>query len=170
MALIKCPECGKDISSETKNCPNCGCPIKKDDNKKKSKMLAAVILNTLAVVIPVLFFIIMNSLSYGEPESSGGVSVEFDSKSTYSSNGVMCCLLLVLAVAILGYIIFFIKSELVKRILAFIYLFAAVIGLVWMFASMAMAIVFTCGFGAILLVPGILQVAAGVKYVSATGK
>ena len=73
MALIKCPECGKEISSETKNCPNCGCPIKKDDNKKKSKMLAAVILNTLAVVIPVLFFIIMNSLSYGEPESSGGV-------------------------------------------------------------------------------------------------
>lgn len=27
MALIKCPECGKEISSLAKSCPNCGCPI-----------------------------------------------------------------------------------------------------------------------------------------------
>ncbi len=27
MALIKCPECGKEVSSSAKNCPNCGCPI-----------------------------------------------------------------------------------------------------------------------------------------------
>jgi hypothetical protein len=27
MALIKCPECGKEISSEAKLCPNCAYPI-----------------------------------------------------------------------------------------------------------------------------------------------
>lgn len=27
MALIKCPECGKDVSSTAKACPNCGAPI-----------------------------------------------------------------------------------------------------------------------------------------------
>lgn len=27
MAMIKCPECGKDVSDKAKNCPNCGCPI-----------------------------------------------------------------------------------------------------------------------------------------------
>ena len=27
MALIKCPECGKDVSSIAKACPNCGAPI-----------------------------------------------------------------------------------------------------------------------------------------------
>ena len=27
MALIKCPDCGKDVSSRAKNCPFCGCPI-----------------------------------------------------------------------------------------------------------------------------------------------
>ncbi len=27
MALIKCRECGKEISSEAKACPNCGCPV-----------------------------------------------------------------------------------------------------------------------------------------------
>ena len=29
MALIKCPECGKEISSEAVSCPNCGHRIKK---------------------------------------------------------------------------------------------------------------------------------------------
>lgn len=27
MALIKCPSCGKDVSSNAKACPNCGEPI-----------------------------------------------------------------------------------------------------------------------------------------------
>lgn len=26
MALIKCPECGSEISSEAARCPNCGVP------------------------------------------------------------------------------------------------------------------------------------------------
>ena len=28
MALISCPECGKEISDKAISCPNCGCPIK----------------------------------------------------------------------------------------------------------------------------------------------
>lgn len=32
MALITCPECGKQISSLTKNCPNCGYPIMLETN------------------------------------------------------------------------------------------------------------------------------------------
>lgn len=27
MAIIKCPECGKEISDKALSCPNCGCPI-----------------------------------------------------------------------------------------------------------------------------------------------
>ena len=30
MSMIKCPECGKEISDKTKKCLNCGCPIKKN--------------------------------------------------------------------------------------------------------------------------------------------
>lgn len=29
MALIKCSECGKEISDKAETCPNCGCPVKK---------------------------------------------------------------------------------------------------------------------------------------------
>ncbi len=31
MALIKCSECGKEISDKAPNCVHCGCPIEKDD-------------------------------------------------------------------------------------------------------------------------------------------
>ena len=27
MALIKCPECGKEVSDKAQNCINCGCPL-----------------------------------------------------------------------------------------------------------------------------------------------
>ena len=27
MSLIKCPECGKEISDKSTSCPNCGCPV-----------------------------------------------------------------------------------------------------------------------------------------------
>lgn len=27
MALIKCEECGKEISDRAVACPNCGCPV-----------------------------------------------------------------------------------------------------------------------------------------------
>ena len=27
MSLIKCPECGKEISDKAEKCPNCACPI-----------------------------------------------------------------------------------------------------------------------------------------------
>lgn len=45
MALIKCPECGKEISDKARVCVNCGCPIseyieeKKEDNQKKFEYL-----------------------------------------------------------------------------------------------------------------------------------
>lgn len=35
MALIKCPECGNDVSTEATACPKCGCPIKKQKIEPK---------------------------------------------------------------------------------------------------------------------------------------
>lgn len=32
MALIKCPECGKEISDKAASCPQCGCPVKKPEH------------------------------------------------------------------------------------------------------------------------------------------
>ena len=45
MALIKCKECGKDVSSEAKQCPNCGAPI------KKSRGCGIVFISFLCIVL-----------------------------------------------------------------------------------------------------------------------
>ena len=37
MALIKCEECGKEVSDKAKTCPNCGCPI--SEEKEESKVI-----------------------------------------------------------------------------------------------------------------------------------
>lgn len=37
MALIKCPECGKEISSEAEHCIHCGFPLKKKQVKEETK-------------------------------------------------------------------------------------------------------------------------------------
>ena len=38
MALIKCPECGKEVSDKAEACPNCGYPACEFPNGTKSKM------------------------------------------------------------------------------------------------------------------------------------
>lgn len=37
MAMIKCPECGKEISDKAAACINCGCPIEKTDIQEKER-------------------------------------------------------------------------------------------------------------------------------------
>ena len=44
MALINCPECGREISDTVKQCPNCGFILKvKKKRSKMSKIIASVI-------------------------------------------------------------------------------------------------------------------------------
>ncbi len=74
MALIKCPECGKEISDKAASCPNCGCPISmaesnrteimNDDTEKSSIRSSPVVKNSntkvifIALVACILFAII----------------------------------------------------------------------------------------------------------------
>ena len=43
MALIKCPECGTEVSSEAEFCPKCGYPIKAkmSDKQEQNKKITA---------------------------------------------------------------------------------------------------------------------------------
>ena len=51
MALVKCPECGKEISSQLKKCNNCGYKLKQVDKKKIKKFgIIGVILTVLIIV------------------------------------------------------------------------------------------------------------------------
>lgn len=44
MALINCPECGKEISSTVKKCPNCGYTVKKKSSKKILGIILIIVL------------------------------------------------------------------------------------------------------------------------------
>lgn len=42
MAIIKCPECGKEISDSVKRCPNCAYKLKRT-NKRKIVIIVAIL-------------------------------------------------------------------------------------------------------------------------------
>lgn len=58
MALIKCPECGTEISKSAKTCPKCGHPMVQVKPKKKHGCLVVI----LGVII---FFGIMCAVLFG---------------------------------------------------------------------------------------------------------
>ena len=62
MSLIKCPECGDEISDKAYSCPKCGCPIKqknvivvKKDYKGKAKAftIAGIIVFIISAIVAV---------------------------------------------------------------------------------------------------------------------
>ena len=71
MALIKCPECGKEISDQAANCPNCGFPMNnvkgwptavpqlsdEDIEKRKRTKIAVGLIATGIIIVAVVFLI-----------------------------------------------------------------------------------------------------------------
>ena len=55
MALIKCVECGKDISDTVKSCPHCGMKVKKvkdnQDSGSKNKKIIIIVVSVVLVLI-----------------------------------------------------------------------------------------------------------------------
>lgn len=51
MALVKCPECGKEVSNSAAVCPNCGYGIKKYyDEKKKENTNKENLIQSLCLI------------------------------------------------------------------------------------------------------------------------
>lgn len=44
MALITCPECGREISDRAEACPNCGFPITKSEEMDNELQVSDVVL------------------------------------------------------------------------------------------------------------------------------
>lgn len=60
MALIKCSECGADISEKASECPKCGCPLEitkqiiADAKRKKRKKIIIFLIVVLATIMMLL--------------------------------------------------------------------------------------------------------------------
>lgn len=42
MALMKCPECGKEVSTAATSCPHCGYPLKKEEPAQYETMTVKI--------------------------------------------------------------------------------------------------------------------------------
>lgn len=92
MALIKCPECGKEISPNATACPNCGQPIRTPQTssqkpKKKHGCLTAII--TVMVFFGVIGAVIIGTVGQNDliQKNISGVSdkSEYITKAEYNS-------------------------------------------------------------------------------------
>lgn len=69
MAIIKCQDCGKEISSSAEKCIHCGCPIVKVDMKdvnttKKRSPLVKILIIGLVALVAILGFKAIQSIMY----------------------------------------------------------------------------------------------------------
>ena len=54
MALIKCKECGKEISSQAESCPNCGNILKRETKNKKVGTIVILIASSISIILSIL--------------------------------------------------------------------------------------------------------------------
>lgn len=86
MALIKCPECGKEISDNAQFCPNCGCPIQSkkkeqekmvpETGKKEILLSSAKTLNKISLIVFSVLLIFAVISFTGNREDSNAVVTE----------------------------------------------------------------------------------------------
>jgi len=60
MALVKCSECGKDVSDTASACPSCGAPLKQVPVVKPGGCRRLVTLTLIASAVIVVLIIVMN--------------------------------------------------------------------------------------------------------------
>ena len=66
MAMINCPECGKEISDTVKNCIHCGYPIKKPKKELPIKKIGIVTVISLIAIIGIVILVLSNTLNDAE--------------------------------------------------------------------------------------------------------
>lgn len=65
MALIKCPDCQKDVSSQAESCLHCGCPISKKNNTNQNIGLPIDILCYIIMVAAYIVYFVVNEPTCG---------------------------------------------------------------------------------------------------------
>lgn len=70
MALIKCTECGKEMSDKAKACPNCACPIENKIIKQKGNKKLLVIGGIIVLLFVVGIFVVKNMFKTSDFKNS----------------------------------------------------------------------------------------------------
>ena len=88
MALIKCSECGKEISDKAKKCPHCGFKKKKeikinlDFLKKLDKKKIILLAGLIVIILILLSFLIISNNKKKEEERYNNLPIKVDISMT----------------------------------------------------------------------------------------
>ena len=76
MSLIRCNECGKEISDTTSKCPNCGFELKRENRQLRKGSIIQIIANSLMLLVIIAIIIVSNcGAENSNPSVKGGVKV-----------------------------------------------------------------------------------------------
>lgn len=100
MALIICPECGKEISDTVTACPNCGCPIAKIQLAGYKHLPTLPRVFTIVGIVIFSLILLVASVSLFEPELMADDEPMSNLECVYY--GVMSTLFLISFVGILN--------------------------------------------------------------------
>ena len=169
-----CQKCGTENNDSSIYCSNCGTPLKETKGKKTNKnsgtMFSGFLLNLFSVAIPallILFDFFTNSSS-NQDDGGGETIATVEINADYSTSLLSLAIVIGLLIFAIGSVIYFNKHAKFRKTLSLLYLIVAIADLCFLVANTLTYILATCGLGVILYVPGILQIIAGTKYMSAT--
>ncbi len=171
---IFCSKCGAQNTEDNAFCSQCGAPLapvaapKKDNTNAKGSLFTGHLLNIIAAVLPGLLWLAAEMMSSsGTSDPNADVTVTVDPGALPAEIHVVIALAIGFVVFVIGLLIYFLKDAKVKQILSYVYIAGAIIGLGYLFGTWGTYIVLSCGLGAVMFIPGILQIVAGIKF--ATG-
>ena len=88
MALIKCPECGKQMSDMAGSCPHCGYTKKvNQNNSKKSKPNNSKGKFNIKYLIIIVVLLVGGYMLYSKPSQSGDIQPNTNGNYEFNQNG-----------------------------------------------------------------------------------
>lgn len=150
MALIKCQECGKEISDNAESCPNCGnkdilINKKKYSSQIKTGSIVSLIANSLVILLLIGFLVMCFNIP-DTPNNTGGTHIQISLTPETITGIPLLCFLLSIILAIVNFIlviIFLCKKINNVKLYKWLLLLFSIVQLISTFISIAQLI--CCG-------------------------
>ena len=111
MALIKCPECGREVSDKANSCPNCGMPIAMTPNNKTSNNKM-----TIWNVVSIVFFSICIIRFFVKSCSGLALALDYKVEKGYLYLYLCMCSFTFLSVVV-SFLLFFKRNKVFNTLL-----------------------------------------------------
>jgi len=155
MSLIKCPECGKEISDRANMCPNCGYTNKNNikdskisnvSNQLKTGSIVSLISCSIIIILILGFILMSYTIPDNNSQQSGDVNVTIGLTPSYIAFNDFICfgISLILTIVCFVLIILFLTKK-IKNIKLYKYLLLSMAIVQLICAIVSISILACCG-------------------------